>query len=113
MSWLDNIEDRVVQAYKAHNLKAVPCQLYPSAQEAYGCCALGALFWDELQNVPHDQSYAKIAELTGPYYFTFMLAFDSELRYKTTDADFPSGADPFAMAGRRTARAVKAAGLYC
>jgi hypothetical protein len=108
VSWLENIEQRVVEAYKKTGLK--PAALYYPAAD--GCaCALGALFVDAPAECMSD--LASHLGTSDNEVCDYAIGFDQAIQGRPEyDVRLSRGLNPKAyQAGRRTALAVREAGL--
>ena len=79
-NWLDGIEDRVVEAFRARGLKAVFGAFLPMNGK---CCALGALFHDEFAKVDNGQYTVVVQAATGATQmevWDFIYGFDKYIR---------------------------------
>lgn len=111
MSWLNDIENRVVTAYNEKGYKAREKTFHVLNEDdgTTRCCALTAVFGkaDHLHRGGLIGSFAERAGATDAEIWDFIYGFDLTLQdqpYEETTAA--------AEAGKRTARLVKEAGLY-
>ncbi len=100
--WLENIEDRVVEAYRKHGLVATT-GLFNPAPERRSCCALGALCREALDEDNDNEPVRVVAEalgITKVQVWNFVDGFDRG------DCGTPEG-----EAGRRVFKRLREEGL--
>jgi hypothetical protein len=107
-NWLDNIEERIVDAYKTKGLRV---RQHTFASTDGDCCGLAALYGADKDGDTWIERWAKLAGTDNDGIWSFIRGFDG------CAIDLPFDGHPFVMnteafeAGKRSYACAKGAGL--